>query len=204
MWVLDAIMMVVFMYLVWRKLRENHSQRRAVGLGWLLVGGFFVGSKLMGLLLAGLSPDFGGKSWWSVSMEPVGGWLLAVVVVCWWGWILEDKVWQVAEDVIMPVVALMLWFQLRKTVSGFDWRQLALASEMIIAMVIAGWLSGKYRSLWWYKSGKKGFVFFFLSFVVLGLLGVAELIMGGRIWLGVGEVLLGLLFWAGLFILGRG
>ena len=70
---------------------------------------------------------------------------------------------------------------------------------MLIALGVAGILSflirKKYRSWAWYRSGKKGFLFFFWSLLFWSILAV----LGKEWWI----LSLNLLFIGGLFMLGN-
>jgi hypothetical protein len=200
---MDIVGIAMFMYIVWRGLKDDYDGIGVVALGWLMILAFFVGGKLMGLVLTGLSQGFEWKGWVSVPFEPLGGWFLSVGVASWWAWVNNWKVSQLGEDVIGAVVGLMVWFEVKRLFISFDWKQVVLVLEMIIALIIAAWLGKRYRSIGWYRSGKKGFIFFFLGFLVLELLAVAEMIMGGRAWLVSVEAISGLLFLLGLIMLGR-
>jgi hypothetical protein len=203
MWVMEGLGILLFSYVTWRNLRDNYDSVGVVALGWLMVFGFLIGGKLAGLALTSLIPGFSWQGWGLIPIEPLGGWLMIIGVVCWWAWVNDWKIWLLAEDIIMPITFLMVWFKLGGVMGNFDWREVVLVLEIVIAMVVAMWLKGKYRSFGWYKSGRKGFVFFFLSFLVLELLAIAELIMGGRAWLAGGQIFCGLLFLLGLIMLGR-
>jgi len=167
---------LVYLYWLWRKLGKEYSSGVMVSFGWVSVLAFGFGSWLAGKLVMAEGANFWGGY---VAL------LMASYLFC----LKNDlKYWAFLEDglfIFLPVmVVLNLIFK--------NW----LISGLILLTILLSWLvRNRYRSLVWYKSGKKGFLFFWSNFWFFMFRFAVD-----RQWLSAG---LGLIFGLGLFILGE-
>jgi hypothetical protein len=127
-----------------------------------------------------------------------------------WGgawWFLRLKKWKVAsvlEDMVGPILFLFTFFWIDEYVrSGFDFEVVKVAPFLGLTMVLGWWMKRKYRSFEWYKSGKKGFLFWFMNACGFSLMIVWSF-WAGIDWLWrILAISLSLISAAGLFILGE-
>ena len=80
---------------------------------------------------------------------------------------------------------------------------LAVIGVLIVGYVLALTIVKKYRSMVWYKSGKKGFVFFFVNGIVWLLISGVSYYFQEPWWILAISGALSLISWCGLFILGE-
>lgn len=127
------------------------------------------------------------------------GWM----VVTWWYSNNKDwKVWYLFEDEIGIILGLVGMVYVGKVVANFDIKLLV----MVMLVFSISWLSGtmkkRYRSFGWYKSGRKGFSFWF-SNIVLGLaMLLYSVLFGAKIWFLASWGIWSLISITGLVILG--
>lgn len=187
---LGILGIVGYLYLSWRTLRENYQEEDVIAFSSVALLLFLVGGRISH-----------GLTYWGIWSNNPGAWLefwkigeinLLGAVVFWIFFaflITKDKdwkLWSFLEDSLLSV-----WFLLMS---------LALISKtwpIVLALFGAALLTvpmrKKYRSLTWFKSGKKGFLFFwFLIWFCLIFAVISKLW-----WVGG----LSLLFIVGLFML---
>jgi len=189
--ILGIVAIVGYLYLSWRTLRDNYQEEDIVAFSWVALLLFLVGGRLAyGFWHWG---DWVGRgiNWlefWKIGeLNILGGGLLWL---CFALLISKDKGWKVWAFLENSLVSF--WFLL--TMFGViikDWKLVvALGGALGLSFI----LKKKYRSLVWYKSGKKGFLFFWFFFCFWLILAIIS-----TIWWLLG---LSLLFAIGLFILG--
>lgn len=190
--VIFGILGVIFyLYLSWRTLRDNYQDEDVVAFSWVALLLFLIGGRL----------TYGLINWGVWSGNP-GAWLefwkmkefcLAGSVIFWYAFavlICQDKgwkVWSFFEDSLMSVVFLTLVV----TIQIQNW---PLAIALVVSSIFSLLLGKKYRSFQWFKSGKKGFVFFWFFIWFWPVLAIVS-----RTWW---LASFSLLFGAGLFMLG--
>lgn len=196
----------LFLYLIWRNLRDNYDSDDLVNYGWVALLGFLVGSRLVyGLINWGIFENW--WEWfliWRVSGSSIVGGYLGFLLTTWF--ISKNKLWKVwpfFEDVIKYFLVFLSFWQIDELVRG-GVSELNTAI-LLLSVLFFVWLvlfKQKYRSLVWYKSGKKGFNFFAVNLLLLLLLGVWISLRMSLIW---GFLLIGvsLIFGIGLIILGE-
>lgn len=187
----------MFVYLNWRKLREDYQEQDLVTFGWLAILLYLV----FGRTAWGLSHWSGGEwgNWWLVASKPglsllggYGGLVAASLIIC---QIKDWKIWAFIED-----VSFNLWLFLSLMIfSEGEWGWLGIMAIVGGAML---WFKNKYRSWIWYKSGRKGFVFW-ASNIVFWLLAAVYLSWSRTpVLVVVSYIFLALISVAGLFIIG--
>jgi len=190
--ILEIVGVIGYLYLSWRTLRENYQEEDVVAFSWVAILLFLIGGRV----------SFGLWHWGIWNNNPAA-WLefwkmgeinLLGASVVWMAFALlitkdkEWKLWSFLEDSLISTFFLLM-------VSGAmlkDWK-------IMISLAVAGILSllvgKKYHSFTWYKSGKKGFLFFWFSIIFWLVLGPIYRIY----WLSA----FSLLFATGLFMLGN-
>lgn len=191
--------MLLFVYLVWRKLRDDYPEADLVAYGWVALLGF----SLIGRIAFGLS-NWGVWNenwldwllWWEKPGSSLGWSYLGLLLASWW-WvrIKEWKLWSFLEDIVPMVLVLMFWVTVGEVVASWlDWRQILLIGVWLLAGVVSWWFGGRYRSFVWYRSGKKGFVFLVVNILIwLSWAGLSA-----NYW----KLFLGLISGVGLVMLG--
>ena len=190
--ILGTVTIVGYLYLSWRTLRENYQEEDIIAFSWVALLFFLVGGRLTyGFWHWG---DWMGRwiTWlefWKINQLNIWGggalWLSFALLIS------KDKGWKVWAFLENSLISF--WFLL--TMFGViirDWKLVvALAGALGLSFV----LKKRYRSITWYKSGKKGFLFFWFFFCFWLIFAIIS-----KIWWLLG---LSLLFASGLFILGN-
>jgi hypothetical protein len=178
--IIRIIGVVLFVYLTWRNLRENYEEERVVTYSWLALLGFFIGGRITyGLVNFGVWND-SWVSWFSVWDKPgmnyIGGFLTLVLVGFIFAKVNNWKVIPFLEDGLINLILLISFLMIDEFVrASFSLEVGVYVLFLVLMMFLAKFLRKKYRSFVWYKSGKKGFVFLvivFLSFLIMGILGI--------------------------------
>lgn len=198
----------LWLYLVWRNLRDSYQEEKLIGYSWMILLVFLVVGRI----------TFGVVNW-GVWNERIVDWLLiwqkkgfnywgglgaAVITTIWYCKVNNWKIWSFFEDITKIWYLLMGLVLIGELIrGGFNWLTVAYFGVVIIGLVIALMIEGKYRSLVWYKSGKKGFVFFFTNMMGCLLAGVVGIILGEKLIVAGIFSGLCLIFMIGLFILGE-
>ena len=211
MMILSVILKILavggFLYLSWRRMGEGYDEARVVAFSWIALLSFFVGGRLAyGLINWGVWND----SWlsWGAILDKPGmaysgayvGFLVGTGIVCLRN---EWKYWAFLEDNVFVFLSFLLVWWGSQTMGG------RINNNLVMAIVGVGvaWLSSllmgmKYRSLVWYKSGKKGLLFFWANavFWLIYLLLMFLFDKGGGGW--YFALVLVLISGGGLFMLG--
>jgi len=161
-------MAVVFLYLVWKCLRHDYDDRKLIVYGWLgLVVFLMCGRLVYGLINVEIwneSPMDWLWFWKKPGISLVGGFLGVVLMTVWYssksGW----KVWSFLEDGLGVWLVSGLELILLSILKTKDIRLVILAVSLGLIWGLSIWIKRKYRSFVWYRSGKKGFGWFFVNF----------------------------------------
>lgn len=198
---------VLFLYLIWRNLKDDYKSEDLISYSWLALLGFFVGGRLIfGLLNWGIWND-SIWNWFSFlkykGSNLMGGYLFLLIttflVTKYRGW----KMWSFAEDGIKIFLVFGFFLLIDELISSkFSLEIILTLVVLLLGFVLAIWLQGKYRSFVWYKSGKKGFNFFAINFLVLLLLSFISIFFKERTFFSYFYLNGSLLSLVGLFILG--
>lgn len=206
--IIKLIGIVLFLYLTWRNLRDNYQEEKLVSYSWLALLFFLLGGRLVfGLINWGVWNN-NLMDWLSFWQKPGfsywGGMVTMFLATIWYCNVNDWKLWSFLEDmtgIIYTMVVLLMLDEWIRT--GLDRRVGIYVLAAFLGWIINKLVAKRYRSFGWYKSGKKGFGWFFpnlIVFLFLALVGVFWF----KDWLiAVIFGLFGLISLAGLFILGE-
>jgi hypothetical protein len=170
---------ILFAYLTWRNLKSNYEEDKVVSYSWIALLGFFIGGRITyGLVNFGVWND-SWLSWFSVwdkpGMDYIGGFLSLVLVNFIFSKINSWKFIPFCEDGLVNSLFLLIFLMADEFLrSKFDLKIGIYLLFLVLMIFLTNLAKKKYRSLVWYKSGKKGFAFLvtgFLAFLILGFLG---------------------------------
>jgi hypothetical protein len=161
--ILKLVVLVLFLYLVWRNLRDDYKENELIDYSWLAVTVALVTGRLSyGLINWGVWNEslINWFVFWSNPGFNYVGAVAGLMLVTWWN--CRDKEWK-----LWPFLEKITWItylilSLLMLGEGLWFH----AVVFVIAMVIAIQISGRYRAFVWYKSGKRGFVFFLVNLLV--------------------------------------
>jgi len=206
--ILKILAIVGFLYLSWRRMGESYGEAKVVAFSWIALLSFFIGGRLAyGLIHWGVWND-SWLSWGAILDEPglaysgaYVGFLVGVGIVSLKN---EWRYWSFLEDNVFVFLSfLLVWWGSQMMGGGIDgnWGKMMIAAA--VALLSSLLMEKKYRSLVWYKSGKKGFLFFWANMVFwlvyLGSMLVLDRGSGG--W--YPALVLVLISGGGLFMLGE-
>jgi hypothetical protein len=199
---------ILFLYLTWRNLRENYQEEKLISYSWLALLAFMVGGRIVfGLVNWGVWND-NWSDWLLIWQKPgfnYWGGLTAVLLATVGECKANDwKLWSFLED-MNPIIYLLTMFMMAEEWirTGFELGAGIYVLAAILGLMINWLVVKKYRSFGWYRSGKKGFGWFFTNMVVSLILAVVAAILLKSMLFAVIMAILGLIFLIGLFILGE-
>jgi len=202
--ILRIMGIAVYLYYLWRKLREDYVDEKLIEFGWLSILFFLIGGRIgFGLIHWGewLPMEFilfWTKPGFSYMAAVLSFWLTAII----YSKKNDLKTWMFMEDIFVVFCWLMIFVLGDEFIRSMGNIMIII---MMISLIFALWggyiVEERYRSFGWYKSGKKGFVFFFGGFVFFTLLFGLSFISNefGYRWL---FLICGLIFGWGLGMLG--
>ena len=205
--IIRIIASAMFLYLLWRNLRESYDDQKVITYSWLALLGFLVFGRLAyGLINWGVwNNDL--TDWLSVWNKPgmsyMGGYL-GVLLVSWlYSRSQQWKFLNFTEDLVRPLLVLIGLMMVDEWVrSKFSWQVLIYILMIILVYMVANWLTGRYRSFVWYKSGKKGFVLLAANFLFFLTLAFVFGVFGDNLVNLILASVISLISVVGLFILG--
>lgn len=176
--VLGFLGMVIYMYLTWKKLKEDYVDSEVIIYLWLAVLGFMLGGRMV----------FGILNWkmwnnwweWLLFWEKPGinylgayfGWLW---VTFWVAKTYDWKIWRLLEDTTKTFLVLVTFCLLGDFLRVWGDRQIVIYLLLVLGLFFwSAWVERRYRSFGWYKSGKKGFVWISVNFWLWLALAVIE------------------------------
>jgi len=191
---------LLFLYVFWKNLKDDYPSNDVIWLGWLIVAMFYFGSRLV--FFGNFDKDL-ILFWSKPGLSYLGGYICVLITIALY---VKRKSWKlilILEDGVKPFL-LFLFFNYLEELIRSKWVGELVAKVLIVLLgyYFAGLLKDKYRSFVWFKSGKKGFVFWSISAIVLGLFMINSLIFGNVLFLTYIYGLSSLISVAGLFILG--
>ena len=178
--ILRIIGIILFAYLTWRNLRYNYEEDKIVTYSWISLLSFFIGGRITyGLVNFGIWND-SWLSWFSVwnkpGMDYIGGFLVLMLINFVFSKINSWKFIPFFEDGLINSLILFLFLLTDELIrSKFDLKVGIYLLFLVLMILLVNLAKKKYRSLVWYKSGKKGFAFLitgFFAFLILGFLGL--------------------------------
>jgi hypothetical protein len=178
--IISIVGIILFLYLMWRNLRDDYKAEELISFSWMSVFVFFAGGRLAyGLFNWGIwnNEALSWFTFWSnKGMDIVGGYIFLLIVMYFVAKFNDWKVWSLAEDGIGNFLILVFFLLTNELIFGkFSLRIALNLIILLIAFLLSSWLRKKYRSFVWYKSGKKGFIFCFVNFFVLLLLSLVSI-----------------------------
>ncbi|HOZ80711.1 MAG TPA: hypothetical protein PK370_00625 [Candidatus Woesebacteria bacterium] len=205
--IIKLVAVLFYLYYLWKRLRDDYKTDWLISLGWVSLLGMLVGGRIVyGLVNWGIWNE-NWVNWLMVFSHPgfnflggLLGWAIAVYLYnIESGW----KNWAFMEDILPSFWIFLMIFLLGELVASKGDIKVVFVFIPILISFILGWLvSKKYRSFWWYKSGKKGFGFFF-SMIVYGISRSVVGILIKESWpMMVVYAVISLVSIVGLFILG--
>ena len=127
-----------------------------------------------------------------------------LLVTGWYCKVNDWKLWSFLEDMTPNIYFLGVFLMAEEWIrSGFNMGVGIYGLTAVLGWVIVRLVSKKYRSYGWYKSGKKGFGWFFTNMVVFLVLAVSSGLYFKNMIVAVIYLILSLLSLLGLFILGE-
>ncbi|RLC34930.1 hypothetical protein DRH14_01930 [Candidatus Shapirobacteria bacterium] len=205
-WFLFSLVLIFFNYQLWKVLAKDYDSQKVIVFSWLLVFFSWLGGRLWyGLANWGVWNQnwVDWLSWWNKSgFSWWGAYVFLVVFSLFFSKKNDWKWWNVIEDVIVVVLGASSWWLLVEWLKFRSSKGLVSLGIVLFVYLLSKWIKTKYRSFYWYKSGRKGFVFLFantLTFVLMFFLSILSLFPLKHQFLALG---LGLIFGLGLFMLG--
>lgn len=197
---------VLFLYLTWRNLKDNYKTNDLITYSWVALLAFLVGGRITyGLANWGEWESFG--DWIFFYRNPginlPGGYIVLLMMTTWLVQKYDWKIWPFLEEMIGNMIILVfgVWLGMIDF-SKVITETLFIGGIFIFCFVMSIWIRKLYRSFVWYRSGKKGFGFFFTNAIFFLFLSIYFLINKERIFFWV-LLSVGLINGTGLFILGE-
>ena len=160
---------------MWRNLKESYDDQKIIIFSWVGLLGFLVFGRLFyGLINWGIwNNDL--VDWISVGNKPGMSYLGGYLGLTFFAWLFSKKQqWKFLsfmEDLARPFLIMVAVFMIDEMFRmKFFLEPVLYFILIVLTLFLSKWVSGKYRSFVWYKSGKKGFVLLssnFLFFLVL-------------------------------------
>lgn len=206
--IIKLLGIAIFLYLIWRNLKENYQEESLISYSWMALLSFFIGGRIVyGLLNFGVWND-NWYDWFAVWNKPgmsfLGGFLVVFGVTYWYCKKEDWKIWSFAEDSLNIYLVLFGFLMIDEFIrSGLNLEAGVYIVLTIIAFLVSITVRSKYRSFGWYKSGKKGFVFLFVNAIVCFLLAGISFWFKESIIYACLYIISGLISLSGLFILGE-
>jgi len=146
---------LIYLYLCWRTMRENYREEDMIAFGWVSLLVYLIGSRIA---YVWADPKLWLEFWKMNQANVLGGYILWLLLT----WLVtSDRGWKFfafGEDSLINLFWINLVFF---AISG-QWKLIIL---LVLTGILAIFLKNRYRSLWWYKSGKKGFSFLMVNWV---------------------------------------
>ncbi|HEX8923974.1 MAG TPA: hypothetical protein VF828_04545 [Patescibacteria group bacterium] len=198
---------ILFLYLSWRSSRENHEEEKLITFSWAVLLMFLIGGRVTyGLINWGIwNESFADwiSFWTKPGFDYLGAYATFTVTALWLGNLYGFKVWGLMEDLVNSILLMMTFCFLDESLrSRWDLKNLTITLSVLLTMILANLIRNKYRGMVWYKSGKKGFVYFFSNFIGFMMLAGLTLWFNDGAGLIALYVVLSLISLSGLFILG--
>lgn len=133
-----------------------------IAFGWVSLIVYLIGSRIAFIYS---EPKLWLEFWKMNQANVLGGYILWLLIA----WLItKDRGWKFfafGEDSLINLAFLNLVFFV---ISG-AWKYVIVT---LVTCVIAWVFKDKYRSLWWYKSGKKGFLFLIANVIFFTVVSV--------------------------------
>lgn len=133
---------------IWRRLREDHKEDEIFS------------TTLAAFFLAGIAAYFFSRF---LSFGLAGGFLGIVAAVCLRHFNKPD-IWEIFDSFALPLQFFLMAFGIGDFLSNWQWFNLLYLAVGVIGLFSYLYLKPNYRSFFWYKSGKNGFLFWSVGF----------------------------------------
>jgi hypothetical protein len=199
---------ILFVYLIWRNLRENYKENDLISYSWMALISFLLGGRLLfGLINWGVWNN-SWIDWVSLWSKPGMSYLGAYLFVFGATWLIAKsrdwKIWSFMEDSLVIFLIFFEFLMLDEFVrSSFNLIPGIYSLIILITLIISIFIKNKYRSFVWYKSGKKGFTFFFSNFLLCLMLTIMSFWLKFNLIYSFLYLIGSLIYLVGLFILGE-
>ncbi len=199
---------VVFLYLLWRYLRDNYDDQKIIAYSWGALLSFLVSGRVAyGLINWGVWKD----SWWdwvsawnNPGMSYICGFVGLILMTWWYCRQQQWKFLNFAEDVSRPFLVYTWFLVIDEWLrSKFEWKLLIYLLMLVLVFWANKWLSNRYRSFTWYKSGRKGFVLLATSCLFFLGLSLVLILFKEKIVNVILASVISLISLLGLYILGN-
>lgn len=190
--IIEIFGIIIYLYLSWRILRENYKEEDVVALSWVALFLFMFGGRIaFGLMHLSQWVDSSWKWFEFWRMKEMVVWAAYLVWLLFTAVITKDKgwkLWSFLEDSLESVSILVATLGIIQK----DW---PLIISLAVATAASLLMKRRYRSIVWYKSGKKGFLYFWFGIFFCLVAGISY-----RVWWLSG---FSLIFMVGLYMLGN-
>ena len=197
---------IIFMYLLWRNLKDDYDNQKTINYAWAALLGFLVGGRLTyGLINWGVWND-SWISWLTVWNKPGTNYLGGFIGLFLASWLITLKnQWKflpLMDDIVKPTLIFSGLLMFDEAIrSNFNLKPIVFFLLLVIDVFFISWLKKKYRSFIWYKSGKKGFVLLFNNLLFFLAVGIILILLKDS-WLSVIlALIISLISGVGLYIL---
>ncbi len=201
---LRFLAIVVFLYLAWRKMKGDFGDDINTFL-WSVVGAFLIGGRIIWAIFNLVSWNTTIWDWFFFWNKPgfslVAGIVSMVAFVFIYCIFDRYNFYETCEDLMIPFIIGGIIFMLS---NGWIWLTTNFwwpAGLLMIYLTI--FWAKRYRSFYWYKSGKKGFLFLWSGTLYGFYVFIVSFFNGAGLGLKIIGLVLGLLFLIGLVILGE-
>jgi hypothetical protein len=165
-----TIGLVIFMYLLWRDLRDDYGDQKIINYAWLAMLGFLFGGRIAyGLIHWGVWND-NWLNWLAIWSKPGTNYLGSYIGLVLVSWLMSSKnQWKflsLMDDIVKPTLIFTCLLMIDEWVrTNFFIKSFIYLILLVFDVFLVNWLKKKYRSFIWYKSGRKGFVLLFNNFL---------------------------------------
>jgi len=197
------IAVVVFVYTVWKELHDDLGSQKVIGFGWLLVVTLILTGRAFGGAWSVLLPWSVLMVWRQMSMNYLVALIIGIIMCALVARKENWKLWAVLEDITTGFLVFQMILYMADMIWSFSYGLLVKTMIVLLAAIWSLKLKKKYRSIVWYKSGKKGFVFFAVSTVVLLLMAVSAFCLKNGTYVPYLYLGASLISGLGLYMLGK-
>jgi len=197
------IAIVLFLYGSWKALKEDFASQEVLGFTWQLILGMILISRIAG-------GDWKDGPWWQIlaiwnpmKVNYFVGLLGGVLISAFFAKQKKWKLWVLLEDISASFLIFLLIMYLGQIFQFYSIILLSRILILITGLFLASYWMKKYRSFIWYRSGKKGFVFFALCTVLFFLMALSSFFLNNGQIMSYLYLFVSLLSGGGLYILGK-
>ncbi len=154
----------------WRKLKEDYKEEEIYGASAFIV--------LSSLFFGWFSAYLIDRSRLSFPFAFLG----AVAAVVLWSYRFKTNVWEMFDALALPLFNFLILGGIGQFLKSGNWWEFQYPLSAIISYMVFSYSKRRYRSFFWYKSGKIGFLFWQASLAVFFLLSVLAFFQGNALY----------------------